>query len=226
MKYILVLAIFIQSFLFSPAGADRKPFLAVFCNPGASDDWDNEPVDLLITGSTWNDYETFIALTKNLSRGRDVIVDIECHGSPDDGRLYLDYMSYGYQYQKQASMGFVLNRINESLPRTREVLIESCYSELCMEQSLKVKDEFRTNGSIEESYKSKTIPYPVWGIGNSVNFNNLIYLQRKNSVKPYFMDLRDTLIDGKAAKRDDSKESKLRSLWALLSTYGTSDPIK
>lgn len=221
MKYLLSAFLIISFLFYNPClAADKKPFLAVFTNPGGETDFVNQPVDLMITGGSWADYDTFIYLVKKLSKGRDVVIDISCHGSKKNGRLWLYYDAFGYNFAYSSSVGHVLNKITENIPRCKKVWLESCYSELCMEQSLMVNAEFSDYGNYEESYAYKTIPYPVYGVGSTPNFNNLVYLEDKYNVKAFFMDLRSTINDGETAKANDSCNQILADLWTILYLYG------
>jgi hypothetical protein len=220
-KYLLSAFLIISLLFVNPCmAADKKPFLAIFTNPGGEMDWYSQKPDLLFTGGSWRDYDTFIYLVKKLAKNREVVVDISCHGSKYDGRLWLDYDAFGYNFAYSSSVGHVLNKITENLPKCKKVIMEACYSEICMEESLITHAEFENEGNYEESYKFKTIPYPVYGVGNTPNFNNLVYLEDKYDVKPFFMDLRDTINDGKATKPDDSQNQLLANIWSMLYLYG------
>ena len=209
----LVALILLGIYLLPVQAADRKPFLAVFSNPGGpvGGDWEKDKPDLIVTGSSWVDFDTFVDLTKKLAKGREVIVDVECHGSPDDKLLYLDYNAFGYQFTYPCTMGHVMNQIVDKLPNVKCVVMEACYSELVMEGSL--------YGS-GERYKYRSIPFPVYGVGNCSNFNNFVWLEYKYQIRPYFMDLRNTLYDGVSAKADDSHDLETRTAWSLLAAYG------
>lgn len=216
-KLLVAFLLFVFFIPYQVDAAPKRPYLAVFNNPGGQDDFLYEDVDLMFTGSNWNDFDKFIQLVKSQAKGRDIVIDISCHGSPTDGYLWLDYDAFGYNFQYMTSVGHVLNQIEENLPQCKKVWLEACYSELCMEKSLRVKKEFKTlDGNIVESYRHRDIDFPVYGIGPTPNYNNLVYLQDKHNIRAFFMDLRDTLNDGQEAKADDTKDDQLLMLFQVL----------
>lgn len=224
MRVLLFLFIFISSYFYCGVDASKteKPFLAVFSNPGTWCYWEKYHPNLYFTAKDFDDLPIFLDRVKNqIKPGQELILDIDCHGS-EDGLLYIHYEAFNNEYLYSCTVGALLNKIKEAKLKPSKMYLEACYSQICMETSLSVPVSFSYSGNIYEPYKYKTINYPVYGVGTCPNISNLIYLQDKYGVKPYFTDLR--LVVGQPRDTPDNSKGTIDSLkmiWTLLFTYGT-----
>ena len=219
-KYVLLLLV-LFFLLITPTSADKKEFLAVFSNPGTYEYWEKWHPDLYFTAKDWDDLPSFLRMAKTMGDGKDIALDIDCHGSSGDGNLYLDYGAFGHDYLYGCSVGALLNKIEESGIAPKRVYLEACFSELCAEKSFKADRVTYLRGDLFENYKYGNVNYPMYGIGTCPNLSNLIYLQDKYSVKPFFVDLRDYL--GKTPEEPDKSPEKMQQLDLLfdfLYVYG------
>lgn len=229
MKVFIVLFLLLSSLFFNGADAAKheKPFLAVFGNPGTHVVWGKYEPNLFWTACDFeSDLPKFLAeVKKKLHPGQELILDIDCHGSDEDGLLYIQYEAFDYDFSYSCTVGELLNEIKDSGLNPNKMYLEACYSEICMESTLK-REELGFNkvcpkGSLRGSYKYKSIDYPIYGVGTSPNISNLQYLQDRYHLQPYSHDLRNDI--GKPVAAADHSSITLNGLiglFDLLYTYG------
>lgn len=173
----------------------RPYFVAVFGTPGIDKlmGWDKvKPDKMTITGE-WEAFDKFLIETRKEAKGRPILLDIECHGIADTGMLELEYSCFqGKEHTDDASVGYVVGKIDKYLGNTNvEVCLEACYSQICIQRSLKSK-AFIESDDFHVSSFDKPIKFPIWGIGRCVNWNNTVCLQILYNRKSHVFDIRKT----------------------------------
>lgn len=222
-----ILSLFLCLFFLSafiPADAE-SPYLAVFANPGTKEciEWGKFKPDLFVTSGDWEDLDNFLKLAKRNAGNRPLVIDIECHGSPVSGCLYLQYSSFGESISDGCSMGYLVKHIDSYFHNKKNltVCLEACYSAVVASRTLVNKMYLESDEFHVDSFNA--IPtFPIYGIGQTANYNNLIYMQFKYGVHYSFHDLREYMLIKEEVKPDfdPDHELGLRSLVALLTTYG------
>lgn len=224
MKYLLAFLLILNSVFFCDLGYEKgeKPFLAVFSTPGTYPYWKKYKPDFYFTAKDWDDLPVFLSeVRKRVHRGQKLKIDIDCHGSDADGLLYIQYEAFQLNYMYASSVGALVNKIDESGLKPEEVYLESCFARICMETTLtNNRLETESDGDLIEDCKVTKIDYPIYGVGVTPSISNLIFLEARSGIKPYFEDLRN-FASSPADKPDISKVSliKLKEVYGLLSTY-------
>lgn len=184
MKHILLLLLIFSFLSVKPVVADgsEEPFLAVFCaDHRFAQFWEDEPVDYFYQAKTWDDFKIFIKGVKAKSKGRPVIIDVQCHGS-QDGYLGLyddnntpddrtdDFSCY-------SNTGYILSE-TDKVKDLDAVLLEACFGGYCYYKQTRTALGFDVEGKYDTYKEYNKIPeYPVYSVDNCVNWNNSIYAQ-------------------------------------------------
>lgn len=224
------LALFLCLFLLLPgAGAEstylkeKKPILAVFCNPDAVliNTWAHYKPDVFTVAFSWDQLDPFLKETKQRAAGRPIELDFEVHGEEYLSISYRNNITSRYEV-KHATMGYVLNHVEKILGKKNvTVLFESCYAGYVYKKSIR--------GNIINPFLDikaedhKGIPsYPVYGgTYDHMNVNNFVFLQYRTNTRAYFCDLRYYEDHGGGAKdRNDNSEvhKNISLLWDILAS--------
>jgi hypothetical protein len=186
MKQFLCL-LFCLVFFQASAGIaqEEKPFIAVFCNPDPNFmvpwRWYRDKIDMIYKPQTWDDLHPFLQEVKKRAGSRKIVLDIDVHGSKE-GYLYLQYDRQTPPLCKEehkASVGYVLNKIEEALPgRVQEVDLEACFAGIVYKKSIRNNPSLKhSEGDVVADHYSYP-PFPVYGVRNFPNYMNSVFIQR------------------------------------------------
>lgn len=174
-----------------PAGCESKEFVAVFSMPGTKDCWRDQKPDLFFTASDWDDFDLFLKVVKKEAKSRKIVIDIDSHGSVD-GELYIEYKNFGVTFSQEANLGYICNEIEKYIsPKKITLLLESCCS-AAVYKNLHEEVSIHSDGDCFEPYKyTRATLYPIYGVGEQLCWDNVIFLQRKYGLYAAFKDLRE-----------------------------------
>jgi hypothetical protein len=212
----LLLAVSCAFLLSSEANSsDSKPYIAVFANPGTKrlSGWDKVKPNFYVESTDWENLEPFLKDVKTKAGRRPLIIDIECHGSPVTGMLVIEYSSFGRNQDDTASVGYVVKKIMTEFKGkdNLEVCLEACHSSVCWDRTL-VNGAYVESEDFHVDSATDLVPFPVYGVGNTVNVNNMIIIQRILNIRPFFYDLRKA----EAGKEPDISEESSNAVVAAF----------
>lgn len=196
-----------------------KPFVAVFANPGTEKlaGWDRVHPDLFFVSGDWEKLDEFLDKAKKGAGSRPLVIDVECHGSPITGMLVIEYSAFGQSMDDTASVGYVIKHIDSKLGNKKnlEVCLESCYSGVCWSRTLVNKAEIESEDFHVSSF-DKPVRFPVYGVGQTLNWNCLVFMEYHSKVRPYFHDLREYTGQDVQPIMDKEIENKMIDLFRYL----------
>lgn len=198
----------------------KKPYLAVFCNPGFEELWPGFNPDYLHVAFSWKEFDPFLKRVAREAKGRPIEIDIQTHGNIK--KLHgNDMLNLSYDDIKNArtvsdlqTMGFIINHIESTLPRKDVTLIlEICFSGNVYKNTIR--------GNLQGENCNHVPDFPVYGgTYNHMNLNNLAYIQYKTHVHRYLEDLRQYEVKNGPADVDADEESpdhkRMVSLYRIL----------
>jgi hypothetical protein len=219
----LLLAISCTFILSSEANSsDKSPYIAVFANPGTKrlSGWDKVKPNFYVESGDWENLDPFLEDVKRKAGRRPLIIDIECHGSPVTGMLVIQYSSFGRDQSDTASMGYVMKKIMARFKdkKNLEVCLEACHSSVCWDKSLNLGATIESEDFHVDSPK-EPVPFPVYGVGPTVNVNNFVITQRLVNIRPFFYDLR-TYTEGKEPELSKESQDAIVAAFRMLYLWG------
>lgn len=208
-----ILAILLIFFTSLPVGSEgEKPYVAVFAPAGYWGCWKDYTPDLYFESKSWANLDYFLQVVKIQSAGRPIVLDIDCHGGAYNGMLSTDR-----EGSDECSSGWLIKHIDKQLHGTNLiVLLEACYARITIEKTLRPGVIVETADLHVDRFEGYP-EFPIFGVGRSPNYDNLMYLQYRHNLYNYREDER-LYIDCPVDKPDDSKDTdmNLRSLDTLL----------
>jgi len=182
---------------------ETKPYLAVFCNPGAEEVWYGFNPDLIVIAKDWGEFDKFLLTARKEAHGRPIEMDITVHGD-EHLMLVYDDIRTRQQVVKSTTMGFIVNHIERILSKQDVTLIlEACYSGHVYKSTIRGND-------LGMGENCNHVPkFPIYGGSyNHPNINNLIYIQYKTKIHRFFEDLRIYEVTEGNPNKDEDENSK------------------
>lgn len=213
MRFLALLLIILMLLVGQPVKTEtQKPFLAVFTSKDFVNVWYRQKPDLLFQGKDFKQLDDFLALVKLKAGKRPILLDFDIHGNAFDGFLSIDD-----QGSDECSTGYLIKRIDQILKHKKlTVFLEACHARITIERTLRSKLTLETPDLHIEGYEGYP-KFPIYGVGRTAGWDNVIYLQYKYNIRLFFEDERD-FID-KPAEKSDPAEEKVRILDVMLQHF-------
>lgn len=215
---------FMITFSGAEASTEKKPYLAVFCNPGNFVlSWVHYKPDLIYTACDWNQLDDFLKLAKERAHGRHIDLDIEAHGSRYLTLQYMDNCT-GTPVTKHATMGYVLNHVEKVLGTKNFTLIfEACYGGYVYKHTIRDNKPAEAGEDVLIEDHKGVPTYPIFGGSYScMNINNFIYLQYKSHMAVVICDLRYWENHTGPARDSDQNSvthKHIAEMWDVISSF-------
>jgi len=217
----LLLSLFL---LIVPCFSATRPYIAVFASPDFwQEDWKKISPDLYVRTSDWRVLDSFLERAKTESAGREIVIDIQCHGNSSGiSLLGLKVGSVNnHEIWDTASLGYVVNHIERVFPNQHVVIcLEACFAAKVYKDSIRNTPNL-TGNNIESC--DHTPIYPIYGMVESfANYNNLTFLQYMHGIRCYMKDLRQyEFVDHIEPANEDSEDQKIiEHCWLVLQSFG------
>jgi hypothetical protein len=210
----VLLACFSAFLLLLPVNADtEKPFLAVYAsNDFPREDWTRYKPDLIYYSTDWKTFDSFLKAASQLAGGREIELDIQVHG---DKKLTCVGGTEKNPVFSDATMGYVVNHIERYLnPAKVTVFLEACYGAYVYKTTMRGNRDPQYLGYIEDCYH--TPEFPIYGNGNHLGYNNIVYLQYFHNIMPLLRDLRDFEKEGLPGRKEETEKLKVGLLFLYL----------
>jgi hypothetical protein len=232
----IVLALILLVLSISPVSGEyshSSKFLAVIANPGSMklSGWRRIRPDFVRSIDDWQTLEPILQEVRRQAGNREVILDIDCHGSPDSGLMALSYKAYNKDFSNFASVGYVVNKIYKAFGRSSKltVLLEICHPQFCYNRTLKTKIDLDSEDCHVQSF-IKDVPWPIYGISNPhkdhtkspANWNNSVLMSVATNHTQYIQDLRKDY--GKPVRPVENKVTEAL-LWTNFTYMNNFCPI-
>lgn len=138
----------------------------------------------------WTELDAVLEKAAKRAEDRPIVLDMGCHGIRDG---YLCLSGPNDEGATLASVGYFLNRVEDKLrgKNLKCITLDACFSRICFEKSYTVKREYQNLTCYIESYHGTYPAYPIYGIGKSSSYNNLVFMQYIKNRRIFFEDLRN-----------------------------------
>lgn len=198
---IVLTFLLLLAFLIPAQAVEDTQYIAVYTSPNLKQCWKEckHHINRLWSTESWADFDQFLSVVHAEARGRTIICDISCHGNNRDGLISKCRDNREDSKDYFASMGYILNHIEQGLAGDRVVIIfETCFGSYCYRSTVRGNFPVISKQYFIENHVN-AVDYPVYGTGYTSSWCTAIFEEYMHSLqgkKPIFLrDLRQSMVE-------------------------------